>query len=731
LTEPQQEKEASSTSTSEDNPKILAFRRELEEIAQKHLRTVPENNSTRTLSVISGSAPVNTSELDPDDSIMPELKIFHKSETEIFDEASYDEEGIVTDINSLPTVIEVSPTPTLRIHNIHPKSKILGDPKSDVQTRSKRNLKRFLKLYKMIVRFKPCKRSCYSLSCNRDERGVVVRNKARLVAQGYTQEEGIDYDEVFAPVARIEAIRLFLAFASFMGFIIYQMDVKSAFLYGTIDEEVYVLQPPGFVDPDHPNKVYKVVKALYGLHQAPRAWYATLSTFLEKHGYKRGTIDKTLFIRRNKKDRLFMLGSSIHGEVTPKTSHLNVVKRIFKYLKGKPNLGLWYHRESPFYLEAFSDSDYGRSNLNRKSTTGGCQFLGQRLIHGNAKETDHSWLLYNEAKYIAAAKFCCGQIFGNMKSGFREVPRPLLPAMLSIANQSAGQEAPSVTKPQPSFKELKEETMQTFGTAILTLVERVKTLEVALKRKTKRVLLSDFEEEETEAQGRKTHDESSSFFWYKSLVIPQRLSMLLEFEAQSYTEEDWDTIRAKLEANAELKERKRARAKRNKPGPKQSQEYMSKLSKDQRMEVDSVEEESLKRFGVELQTKTAKKLKFDDESTQPTEETVKEDKVKANQETEEEKIDSKERITYRLDRIDLKIRMKLVKKMILLQKMTPKKRTTKASPATTTTTTTTPVTNSQLKALIDQGVADALAARDADRSMNGDDSHNSGTSVRR
>ncbi|GJZ64403.1 putative ribonuclease H-like domain-containing protein [Tanacetum coccineum] len=136
----------------------------------------------------------------------------------------------------------------------------------------------------------------------RDERGVVVRNKARLVAQGYTQEEGIDYDEVFAPVARIEAIRLFLAFASFMGFIVYQMDVKSAFLYGTIDEEVYVSQPPGFVDPDHPNKVYKVVKALYGLHQAPRAWYATLSTFLEKHGYKRGTIDKTLFIRRNKKD---------------------------------------------------------------------------------------------------------------------------------------------------------------------------------------------------------------------------------------------------------------------------------------------------------------------------------------------------------------------------------------------------------------------------------------------
>nr|GEX25164.1 putative ribonuclease H-like domain-containing protein [Tanacetum cinerariifolium] len=101
----------------------------------------------------------------------------------------------------------------------------------------------------------------------KDERGIVIRNKARLVAQGHRQEEGIDYEEVFAPVARIEAIRLFLAYASFMGFLVYQMDVKSAFLYETIEEEVYVNQPPGFKDPDHPDKVYKVVKALYGLHQ--------------------------------------------------------------------------------------------------------------------------------------------------------------------------------------------------------------------------------------------------------------------------------------------------------------------------------------------------------------------------------------------------------------------------------------------------------------------------------
>ncbi|GJW50712.1 retrovirus-related pol polyprotein from transposon TNT 1-94 [Tanacetum coccineum] len=140
----------------------------------------------------------------------------------------------------------------------------------------------------------------------KDERGIVIRNKARLVAQGYTQEEGIDYDEVFAPVARIEAIRLFLAYASFKDFVVYQMDVKSAFLYGKIEEEVYVCQPPGFEDPDFPDRVYKVEKALYGLHQAPRAWYETLSTYLLDNGFQRGKIDKTLFIKRHKGDILLV-----------------------------------------------------------------------------------------------------------------------------------------------------------------------------------------------------------------------------------------------------------------------------------------------------------------------------------------------------------------------------------------------------------------------------------------
>ncbi|GJX67582.1 putative ribonuclease H-like domain-containing protein [Tanacetum coccineum] len=279
-------------------------------------------------------------------------------------------------------------------------------------------------------------------------RGVVVRNKARLVAQGHRQEEGIDYDEVFAPVARIEAIRLFLASCSFMGFIVYQMDVKSAFLYGTIDEEVYVSQPPGFVDPDHPTKVYKVVKALYGLHQAPRAWYATLSTFLEKHGYKRGTIDKTLFIRRNKKDIMlvpilvfqmssmgeltFFLGLQVKqkkegifisqekyvAEILKKFDLVHVKAAITPMETKLPltkdeeafDVDYVFVHDSPLYLEAFSDSDYGGSNLDRKSTTGGCQFLGQRLISWQCKKQTIVATSTTEAEYVAAAN-CCGQTY--------------------------------------------------------------------------------------------------------------------------------------------------------------------------------------------------------------------------------------------------------------------------------------------------------------------------------
>nr|GEW80420.1 putative ribonuclease H-like domain-containing protein [Tanacetum cinerariifolium] len=203
--------------------------------------------------------------------------------------------------------------------------------------------------------------------------GAARASSTNYVNTASTQEEGIDYDEVFAPMARIEAIRIFLAFASYVGFIVYQMDVKSAFLYGKIDEEVYFSQPPCFIDPKFPKKVYKVVKALYSLHQAPRAWYATLSTFLVQSGYRRGLIDKTMFIKKDKKD-IMLVKQNEDGifisqdkyvakilkkfdfksvktastpietkkplvkdeeaadvDVTPKTSHLHDVKRIFRH----------------------------------------------------------------------------------------------------------------------------------------------------------------------------------------------------------------------------------------------------------------------------------------------------------------------------------------------------------------------------------------------------------------
>nr|GEX15407.1 reverse transcriptase domain-containing protein [Tanacetum cinerariifolium] len=230
-----------------------------------------------------------------------------------------------------------------------------------------------------------------------DERRIVIRNKERLVAQGHTKEEGIDYDEVFAPVTRIEAIRLILAYASFKDFMVYQMDVKSAFLYGKIKEEVYVCQPPGFEDLDFPNKVYKVEKALCGLHQAPRACLTKkeLCTSFEKlmreKFQMRSMRELTFFLGlqvKQKQDGIFIsqdkyvakILKKFRYQVNPKVSHLHVVKSIFRYLKGQPKLGLWYPKDSRYDLIAYTDSDYVGENLDRKSKTGGCQFLGYRLI---------------------------------------------------------------------------------------------------------------------------------------------------------------------------------------------------------------------------------------------------------------------------------------------------------------------------------------------------------------
>ncbi|GJX45293.1 putative ribonuclease H-like domain-containing protein [Tanacetum coccineum] len=517
------------------------------------------------------SFPLNVNDL-PDDPLMPDLEdTAEVQNTGIFGSAFDDEDldtynspfadqvmGAEADFNNMEPSTIVSPIPTTRIHSIHPKDQIIGDPKSAVQTRgmSKKNsgehaMISYIQKQKRTNHkdFQNCLFACFLSQQEptkiaqalddeswveamqeellqfkiqkvwtlvdlpygkkaigtkwvyrnkKDERGIVVRNKARLVAQGYKQEEGIDYVEVFAPVFMIEAIRLFLAYALFMNFVVYQMDVKTVVIYGNIEEEVYVSQPSGFVDPEFLDKVYKVEKALHGLHQAPRAWYETLSTYLLDNRSYRGQIDKTLFIKRvnddillmssmgeltfflglqvkQKDDRIFisqdkyvgeilkkfgfssirtastpmetnkaltkdedgkdvdihlyrsMIGSLMYltssrpdimflvcacsrFQVQPKVSHLNAVKRIFRYLKGQPKLGLWYPKDSPFILEAFLDSDYAGASLDINSTTGGCQFLGSRLISWQCKTQTVVANSTTKAEYIATSH-CCDQVF--------------------------------------------------------------------------------------------------------------------------------------------------------------------------------------------------------------------------------------------------------------------------------------------------------------------------------
>ncbi|GKB16831.1 putative ribonuclease H-like domain-containing protein [Tanacetum coccineum] len=352
---------------------------------------------------------------EQDDSEIPPLEdIYQNSSDGIFTTSSYDDEGAVADFTNLETVVNVSPIPTSRIHSSHPSALILGDPTSAVQTRSKVNKSSGAHAFVSYVQkqrrnnhkdFQHCLFACF-LSQNepkkisealedeswvdamqeellqfkiqkvwvlvdlpygkkaigtkwvyrnkKDERGVVVRNKARLVAQGHRQEEGIDYDEVFAPVARLEAIRIFLAFASYMGFIVYQMDVKSAFLYGKIDEEYFVSQTKG---------------------------------------------------------QILCLQSVL--------------------VLGQTQTGPLYPRVSTFDLESYSNSDYTGANLDRKSTTGGCQFLGRKLISWQCKKQTIVATSNTEAEYVAAAS--CSVLLTRhlMLAGFSS-----LVVILGMVNQS-------------------------------------------------------------------------------------------------------------------------------------------------------------------------------------------------------------------------------------------------------------------------------------------------------
>ncbi|GJZ29241.1 putative ribonuclease H-like domain-containing protein [Tanacetum coccineum] len=323
-----------------------------------------------------------------------------------------------------------------------------------------------------------------------DAENIVVRNKSRLVAKGYKQEEGIDFEESFAHVARLEAVRMFIAFAAHRNITIFQMDVKTAFLNGPLKEEVYVSQPEGFIDDEFPNHVYRLKKALYGLKQAPRAWYDKLSSFLIEHGFNKDFSKRFANLMKNNFEMSmmgelkFFLGLQVHQspygifisqsqyaiellkkhgldecvsmstpmaterldadlqgtptdqttyrrmigglmyltasrpdiafatfvcaryQARPTVKHLKEVKRIFRYLRQSYNMGLWYSKDSGFELIAYSDVDHAGCKDDCKSTSGGLQFLGGKLVSWSSKKQDCTAMSTAEAEYVSLSACC-------------------------------------------------------------------------------------------------------------------------------------------------------------------------------------------------------------------------------------------------------------------------------------------------------------------------------------
>nr|GEX29124.1 hypothetical protein [Tanacetum cinerariifolium] len=360
------------------------------------INTANASDNTNSLNINTISPPVNTATSTyvdyPIDPLMPDLE-----DTGIFNDAYDDrDKGAEADYNNLETTRKMAK---------HNEAGLLTFKNKQRRTNHKISKIVYFLVFSLKWNQRRAIGTKWVFRNKRDRRGIVVRNKARLVVQGYRQEEGIDYDEVFAHAAWIEAIRLFLAYASFMDFTVYQMDVKSAFLYGTIKEEVYVSQPSGFVDLEFLDRVYKVEKALYGLHQAPRAWMY-LSTESDQLMHKR-------FQMSSMGEPTFFLGlqckaSKYSNEDTQtfiKGCNWHRLKRIFRYLKGQPTLGFWYPTDLPLELIAYSDSDYTGASLDKKSTTGGYQFLGSRLISWQCKRQTIVASSTTKAEDIAASNY--------------------------------------------------------------------------------------------------------------------------------------------------------------------------------------------------------------------------------------------------------------------------------------------------------------------------------------
>nr|GEY85995.1 hypothetical protein [Tanacetum cinerariifolium] len=385
-------------------------------------------------------------------------------------------DGVEVDIGNISITYPVPTTLNKRIHKDHSLNNVISDMQFGVQTRKitvttdEQGFISAIYEEKTHVDLHTCLFACF-LSQEEPKRITnALKDPAWLKAmqeelmQFHLQKvwtlvdlhrdkraiEGIDYDEVFALVARIKSIRLFLAYTSFMGFLVYQMDVKSTFLYGRIKEDVYVCQPLGFEDPDYPDKVYRVEKALYGVHQAPRAWYETLAKYLLDNGFHRGKIDQTLFIKRQKEDILLVqvyenspsfLGLKVKqksdGIFISQDNYVDEILRKFKYADVKSastltdkekallkdsdgdDVDVHLYRSmigSLMYLTSSRPnimfvvySDYAGASLDKKSTSRGCQFLGCRLILWQCKKQTVVAIFTTEVEYMAAAS-CCGQV---------------------------------------------------------------------------------------------------------------------------------------------------------------------------------------------------------------------------------------------------------------------------------------------------------------------------------
>ncbi|GJV98250.1 retrovirus-related pol polyprotein from transposon TNT 1-94 [Tanacetum coccineum] len=264
----------------------------------------------------------------------------------------------------------------------------------------------------------------------------MVRNKTRLVAKGYKQEEGIDFEESFSPVARLEAVRMFIAYAAHKNITIFQIDVKKAFLNGPLKEEVYLSQPEGFINQKFPDHVYMLKKALYGLKQAPRAWYDKLSSFLIEHGFTKDEcvsmstpmaterLDADLqgtptdqstyhrmigghrYLTASRPDIAFATFACARYQARPMVKHLKEVKRIFRYLRQSYYMGLWYPKDSRFKLIAYSDADHAGCKDDCKSTSGGLEFLGEKLVSWSSKKQDCTTMSTAEAEYVSLSAYC-------------------------------------------------------------------------------------------------------------------------------------------------------------------------------------------------------------------------------------------------------------------------------------------------------------------------------------